>query len=375
MKKVKVSAPGKIILHGEHAVVHGKRAIACAVDGRITVETTKTDEGSLKFKMVALSTRSDIHIKLTDIENLASSSKLYNEADLEANIKSFVEKNFENENKLLQIALTIFLFGYLKIFNKSNNFPCLNIEVTSQNLPIGASLGSSAAINVAMATAFLVMAGQIQPMGNDMLLNEESLTLINEHAYLMEKIVHGNPSGIDNSVATYGGAASFQAGVITRIKNFPELRFLVTDTKVSRNTKALVSAVQEKLSQYPETTGHILDAIDEISKTAEKLFENWKEIENPQKQLKGLLEMNHHLLNSIGVGHAKLDKIHQSSNDFGFACKLTGAGGGGCAITLIDEGTDARRVESLRQELSDNGFTSWEATLGCGGVKMLEVVR
>uniref|UniRef100_H2XTF1 Mevalonate kinase n=1 Tax=Ciona intestinalis TaxID=7719 RepID=H2XTF1_CIOIN len=330
MKKVKVSAPGKIILHGEHAVVHGKRAIACAVDGRITVETTKTDETSLKFKMVALSMRNDIHIKLTDIENLASSSK---------------------------IALTIFLFGYLKvnsfyklhnvcvclflIFSKSNNFLCLNIEVKSQNLPIGAGLGSSAAINVAMATAFLVMADQIQPTGNDMLLNEESLTLINEHAYLMEKIVHGNPSGIDNSVATYGGAASFQAGVITRLKNFsylpsfPELRFLVTDTKVSRNTKALVSAVQEKLSQYPETTGHILYAIDEICKTAEKLLANWNETENSQNQLKDLLKINHHLLNSIGVGHAKLDKIHQLSNDFGFACKLTGAGGGGCAITLI----------------------------------------
>ena len=81
--------------------------------------------------------------------------------------------------------------------------------------------------------------------------------------------------------------------------------------------------------------------------------------------------MNQHLLNCIGVGHSKLDEICRHAESLGFACKLTGAGGGGCAIILIDPEASEGEVERLKSELSDNAkFCCWKTVLGCKGVNV-----
>ena len=76
-------------------------------------------------------------------------------------------------------------------------------------------------------------------------------------------------------------------------------------------------------------------------------------------------------MNCIGVGHDKLDRICQLAESFGFVCKLTGAGGGGCAIILLDTDLENERVRSLQKQLTENGFTNWKATLGCSGVEVI----
>ena len=82
--------------------------------------------------------------------------------------------------------------------------------------------------------------------------------------------------------------------------------------------------------------------------------------------------MNQHLLNCIGVGHPNLDTIYSLAEKYGFACKLTGAGGGGCAIILLDPKASVEQVQSLQNEITSNNFTSWKAVLGGNGVNIIQ---
>jgi mevalonate kinase len=84
-------------------------------------------------------------------------------------------------------------------------------------------------------------------------------------------------------------------------------------------------------------TSHILTAIDGIAAEAKELLESK---ENVTERLGELIEINQGLLNSVGVGHPKLDTVAKITKNVGWT-KLTGAGGGGCALTLLYEGWSA----------------------------------
>ena len=80
------------------------------------------------------------------------------------------------------------------------------------------------------------------------------------------------------------------------------------------------------------------------------------------------MDINHSLLNSCGVGHEILDKIVSITKRKGLSSKLTGAGGGGCALTLIPHSYLEEQVESLILELESNGFLAFVAEIGGLGV-------
>lgn len=100
---------------------------------------------------------------------------------------------------------------------------------------------------------------------------------VNRWAFVAEKILHGNPSGVDNSVAVYGGALAYTRAGFERksgmepITGFKSFRFLLTNSKVpGRNTKALVAAVGQKKADEPEAVANILTAIQSISDEARR---------------------------------------------------------------------------------------------------------
>jgi len=127
-------------------------------------------------------------------------------------------------------------------------------------------------------------------------------------------------------------------------------------------------------------TSHILTAIDGIAAEARKLLESDEDI---TEQLGTLISINQGLLNSVGVGHEKLDTVARITKEIGWT-KLTGAGGGGCALTLLREGSplenDANGDVSLEQvkevegRLRDVGFKPFEVELGGKGVGVLAEV-
>ena len=122
---------------------------------------------------------------------------------------------------------------------------------------------------------------------------------------------------------------------IRAYSRIPTLRFLLTDTNHPRRTAILVAHVAKLLTTLPDVTPHILTAIDGIAAEAKRLLS--VNDESITDSLGELISINQGLLNSVGVGHEKLDTVARLTKSVGWT-KLTGAGGGGCALTLLREG-------------------------------------
>lgn len=143
-------------------------------------------------------------------------------------------------------------------------------RVTS-NLPVAAGLGSSASFCVAASAAMLAMFGVIPD--DDALWTDRHRSTINQLAFQGEKLVHGNPSGMDNSIVTYGGAVRFSrsSGLIP----FPlpgNCRLLIVDSAVPKQTKAMVERVATLYAEQREETEKVLTRIGEISLAAEAIL-------------------------------------------------------------------------------------------------------
>lgn len=92
-----------------------------------------------------------------------------------------------------------------------------------------------------------------------------------------------------------------------------------------------------------------------------------------EERLKILLEVNHCLLNAIGVGHVALDTLLQTSKDYGYSGKLTGAGGGGCALVYIQNGFEESAVDILKHVLTKKGYVCYEVSLGVPGLSIHDI--
>jgi mevalonate kinase len=186
-------------------------------------------------------------------------------------------------------------------------------------------LGASAASSVAIARA---IAQEL-----DMQISDEK---INQIAYEAEKAYAGNPSGIDNTAATYGGLMWFKKDVaggpakIEKLHLRRPIEIVIGSTGKVANTKAMVEGVAERKKKNPAK-------YDPIFKQAENLvFAGRKALENYDlKKVGELMNENHRLLQEIGVSSKELDMLVDLARKQGaFGAKLTGGGGGGCMVAL-----------------------------------------
>ncbi|RWS12679.1 mevalonate kinase-like protein [Dinothrombium tinctorium] len=331
-KVISSSAPGKVILHGEHAVVFGKNAVAVSVDLKTTVEI-KSDPNSAFVMLNLIDFKCETKWPLTDFVEFGiehPSCSLEFSDDISLKFEKML-KNASRKEAIDSICAFLFLyFGLSDKYCKSKRIP-LNVYVSSL-LPVGAGLGSSAAFSVSL-TGALVKIFDL----------EESLDFISQTAYQVERIFHGRPSGIDNSICTYGGAILFKNGTIQE--------------HVKRSN--LIPIIL-----YADVVNNIMNAIDSISLMA------WKYIkgENVSYEIETLVEMNQHLLNSIGAGHSSIDRVVNIAKNYEFQAKLTGAGGGGTVIIHLPRGYKQEDVESLINDLKTNDFQCWQVSTGGDGL-------
>ncbi|XP_055462394.1 mevalonate kinase [Psammomys obesus] len=370
-----VSAPGKVILHGEHAVVHGKVALAVALNLRTFLLLRPQSNGKVSLNLPNLGIK-----QVWDVARLQLlDTSFLEQGDVPAPTPEQLEK-LKKEVGLPEdcvgnegLAVLAFLYLYLAICQKQRTLPSLDIVVWSE-LPPGAGLGSSAAYSVCLAAALLTSCEEvINPLKDRDSTGrwpEEDLELINKWAYKGERVIHGNPSGVDNAVSTWGGALRYQQGKMSSLKRLPALQILLTNTKVPRSTKALVAGVRSRLVKFPEIVAPILTSIDAISLECERVLGEMVAAPGPDHYLvlEELMDMNQHHLNALGVGHASLDQLCQVTATYGLHSKLTGAGGGGCGITLLKPGLERAKVEAAKQALNGCGFDCWETSIGAPGV-------
>lgn len=278
------SAPGKIILFGEHAVVSGAMALGGAIDLRASV---------------SVQDRPDCIVVTTDDLMLQGFS-----LDLQSGRLSSPEAAYA----------TRYISAVLREFDAHD----VEVKIRS-SLPASAGLGSSAAIVVAA-----VMAVSSHQGGRLTLKEIAALSF-----RLERQVQDGLASPTDTALATYGGYLKISREISPL--DLPPLELVVGYTGVPHNTKSEVEKVQKLKKRYPDLFDHIFQAIGSISLRAVPLIKDQNGTEIGE-----LMNINHGLLEAIGVGSRELCELVYASRGAGGAlgAKITGAGGGGCMIAI-----------------------------------------
>jgi mevalonate kinase len=294
------SAPGKIILFGEHAVVYGRPALAVPV--------------------------TQVH---ADVEVLASASAgIMIHAP---NIDLHAELNtLPSDHPIASVIHNLFFLSRL------SPFPSLNITITS-TIPVASGLGSGAAVTVALTRA-------LSTHINYSMTDEE----INAFAYEVEKLHHGTPSGIDNTVVTYAKPVYFVKGQsIETFQVGKPFTIVIGDTGVSAPTKESVSDVRKLWEADKKKWEGVFNKVAEISLTARRVIETGK-----TEMLGELMAENHALLQEMTVSSPELDTLVSAAQNAGaLGAKLSGGGRGGNMIALVEP----EQAESIAKSLMDAG--------------------
>ncbi|KAF2022738.1 mevalonate kinase-like protein [Setomelanomma holmii] len=341
-----VSAPGKVIVFGKHAVVHGKVAIAAAISLRTYLHVSFPSKSNRTITLRF----SDIQMEHTwNIDDLPWSSfsksgkKNYYydlvaslEPDFVAALHPFIEEVSleapKSVRKVHHASARSFLYLFLSLASQKVR-PC--VYTLRSTIPIGAGLGSSASISVCISTALLLQIRALSGPHQDQPLQEYELNIerINRWSFVGEMCIHGNPSGVDNTISSGGNAVLFhkkyedKPPLVIPIHCFPKLPMLLVNTQQSRNTATEVAKKS------------IMNAIGEVTESAYKILMSSGFDPNSYASLKyidELVTLNHGLLVALGVSHPRLERIREVIDHAGIGWKkLTGADGGGCAITIL----------------------------------------
>lgn len=279
------SAPAKVILFGEHAVVYKQPALAVPVSSlRVTAIVTAHD----RFQMIA----SDIQQEITS---------------------ETLETQFDN-------ALTRMTRLVLNHFGA--NPPAVRIELQSQ-IPIASGLGSGAAVSTALGRAIALAL-------DENLANED----LNRMVYEVEQGHHTYPSGVDNTVIVYEQPVYFirDTTLQTFQVNHP-VRLLIADTGIAAPTAAAVEDVRRLFNHAPQATQFIFDSIGNIVQRAKSALER-----SDIRELGQLALLNHELLQKLTVSSPALDRLVEAAVAAGAAgAKMSGGGRGGNMIAFAHQ--------------------------------------
>lgn len=286
----------------------------------------------------------------------------------------------EETRRVHKASVSAFLYLFLSLGNPK--FPgCL--YTLRSTIPIGAGLGSSASVSVCLASALLIQLRTLSGPHPDQPSDEARLQVerINRWAFVSEMCIHGNPSGVDNTVATQGKAVVFQRTdyskppTVRPLWDFPELPLLLIDTRQAKSTAAEVAKVAKLRKTHPELVEAILNAMDKVTLSAGSVMDEDdfdEDDEDCLRRVGELMTINHGLLNSLGVSHPRLERVRElvDHQEVGWT-KLTGAGGGGCSITLLKPGVAKERRRKVDRQLESENYEMYETTLGGDGVGVL----
>jgi len=321
------SAPGKVTLFGEHAVVYGEPAIVMAINKRAYVEVNLRNDS--KIRVIA----PDIVIKgvvLTFDQNIFS---------------------VESEVASARSELSYIVKAIELIAKNYGVFKGADIRVWSE-MPVGAGLGTSAAITIATIKAYS------EATGLD--LDKKSIAVL---GWQTEREVQGTASPMDTSIATYGGIIQVQPLNndinIERLKVPIKLPIIIGYVSREYKTKDMVAKVRLLKEKYGNIINPIISAIGQVSRKARISLES-----GDLKEVGELMNINHGLLEALGVSTKQLnDMVYAARKAGAIGAKLTGAGGGGCIIALTLE-----KHESVSLAIKSVGAQTLESDISEKGV-------
>ena len=303
---------GKVILFGEHFVVHGVPGIVSAIDSTVDAEVKKIGEG----------------IAVRDERKGA---------------KGYTEKKRAQQKESIE--------RMLRTMGIDSDKAVLEIWLGG-NLPGFSGIGASAASSVAIARAIAE--------GFEMDLSDEK---INEIAYEAEKAYAGTPSGIDNTAATYGGLIWFKRNLsggpntIEKLSITEPVEIVMGNTGIVADTKEMVAGVAARKKRNPREYDLLFKQAEDLAFAARKALEEFD-----LRKVGELMNENHRLLQGIEVSCKELDYLVNLAREQGaFGAKLTGGGGGGCMVAL----TPGKELqEAVAKAMEKKGFEVLRTKIG-----------
>jgi mevalonate kinase len=291
------SAPGKIILFGEHAVVYGRPALAVPV-AQVHADAEVSD-----------ARRPGIWIDAPDVNLHAELNTLPSDHPLAAVIHNFL------------------------FLSRVSPFPDLEVKITS-TIPVASGMGSGAAVTVALTRA---LAAHLHYSMSD----DE----VSAFTYEIEKLHHGTPSGIDNTVVTYARPVYFVKGqTIETFTVGDPFTIVIGDTGISAPTRESVGDVRKLWEANAQTWENVFDEIGRIANAARRAIEH-----GDWKSLGGLMNQNHTLLQKMTVSSPELDRLVSAACKAGaLGAKMSGGGRGGNMIALVEPQTVSAVVDALQ---------------------------
>jgi len=303
---------GKVILFGEHFVVHGVPGIVSAIDSTADAEVKEIGEG--------------ITVK-----------------DERKGAKGYTRKKRAQQKESIE--------RMLKTMGIDPEKASLKISLGG-NLPSFSGIGASAASSVAIARA---IAEEFE-----MDLSDEK---INEIAYEAEKAYAGTPSGIDNTAATYGGLIWFKRNLsggpntIEKLSIREPVEIVISNTGIVADTKEMVAGVATRKKRNPEKYNPLFKQAEDLAFTARKALKEFD-----LRKVGKLMNENHRLLQKIEVSCKELDYLVNLAREQGaFGAKLTGGGGGGCMVALTPR---KKLQEAVATAMEKEGFKVLRTKIG-----------
>jgi len=287
--------PAKAILLGEHAVVYGHPALAVPLPQLRARAQARFDP-----------TLADVAIEVAG-------------SDLVVSLKN-------DPRQPLALAASLALQA---LRARPEN---LRVHLDS-NIPIASGLGSGAAVSTAIMRAIVSLLGAHLPPAQ-----------LSQLVYEVEKLHHGTPSGIDNTVVVYEQPVHFRKGHPPEFLSLAApLSLLVANSGIPSSTGQAVAAVRQARQANPAHVNALMDAVGKLVAAARQAL-----IAGDRAALGALLNENHAVLVQLGVSSPELDALVEAAQRAGaLGAKLTGAGRGGHAIALVEEDTAPQVTEAL----------------------------
>lgn len=303
MPAITATAPGKVILFGEHAVVYGRPAIAAPVQ-------------QVRARAVVAAAP------------LRSAGELFIDAP-DIGLHSFFSELASVHPMAIAIRGVMDELGLERL-------PACDVRITS-TIPLAAGLGSGAAISVALIRALAQFLGHPLP--------DERVSAL---AFEVEKLYHGTPSGIDNTVVTYNCPVYFVKGqVLETLQPLAPFDLAIGDTGIKSPTALAVGDLRRLWQVDPATYEAIFDEVAEIVQAARQAIESGR-----PEHLGALMDANQACLERMGVSSPDLERLIASARLAGAAgAKLSGGGRGGNMIALVD----ATSTQAVAKALVENG--------------------
>jgi len=305
------SAPGKVILFGEHFVVYGVKAILCSINKRVTVTAEKTNERKIS-----------INSKIGKLD-------------------------LEPDKSISEINSPLKPFYYLANKALENKDTGIRIQIDSE-IPLGAGLGSSSACCVAGAAAIFKLFGDIS--------KEEILKLAIE----AERTIFENTSGADCTVCTYGGIMEYDKNKgFKKIEYEPNFQLVIINSNIEHSTQSMVSKVKEFENKNKEEFLRLSNLESELVEDVLKLVK-----ENKVQEIGLKMNQNQEYLENIGISNNELVKMIKIGQESSFGAKITGSGGGGCIFALTNESN----LQNILKKFKDNNYECFSAKIDFKGL-------